>query len=123
MKEFNDFIKKWTGNNAPYLLYNDENDAERFRDKLREIQLTRQKCEEEFFKFKDKWKEEWTNQYKRIDFKNIRKQERQATIKQVIKEIEKLNESFRKDNIPQKLSGDEFNDKWEEELKAKLEKI
>ena len=51
------------------------------------------------------------------------KESRQATIKKVIEEIEKLNESFRKDNIPQRLSGDEFNDKWEEELKAKLEEM
>ena len=72
-------------------------------------QLTRQKCEEEFELWKKQSRITWVED------------EHQATIKKVIEEIEKLNESFRKDNIPQRLSGDEFNDKWEEELKAKLE--
>ena len=34
-----------------------------------------------------------------------------------LKLIENLNIRFRKENIPQRLSGDEFNDLWEEELK------
>jgi len=44
-------------------------------------------------------------------------------IKKVFEIAEKLNEKFRKDNTPQRLSGDEFNDIWEEELKLELEKL
>ena len=35
-----------------------------------------------------------------------------------LKTLKDLNEQFRKDNIPQRLSGDEFNDFWEEILKV-----
>jgi len=35
-----------------------------------------------------------------------------------LKTIEDLNEEFRKNNIPQRMSGDEFNDYWEEQLRA-----
>jgi len=41
-------------------------------------------------------------------------------LEEVEKIIESLNEEFRKDNVPQKLSGDEFNDLWEEKLKSKI---
>lgn len=34
-----------------------------------------------------------------------------------LKTVEDINEEFRKDNTPQRLSGDEFNDMWEEKLK------
>jgi hypothetical protein len=34
-EEFNTFIKKWCGNSYPYLIDSDENDGERFREKLR----------------------------------------------------------------------------------------
>ncbi len=44
-------------------------------------------------------------------------QERNSEVKQVIKD---LNVRFRKDNTPQRLSGDEFNDLWEEKLLQKL---
>ena len=33
------------------------------------------------------------------------------------KTLKDLNEEFRKENIPQRLSRDEFNDYWEERLK------
>lgn len=36
-KEFNDFIKKWCGSNYPHLIDSDENDGERFREKLRNV--------------------------------------------------------------------------------------
>jgi len=39
-----------------------------------------------------------------------------------LKTLKDLNEEFRKDNIPQRLSGDEFNDYWEEKLKAEAMK-
>jgi len=82
------------------------------------------KTNEEILKkiFGDVKKQDW-EEYQVEGMKKAIQITRQATIKKVIEEIEKLNESFRKDNIPQKLSGDEFNDKWEEELKAKLEKM
>ena len=35
-----------------------------------------------------------------------------------LKTLKDLNEKFRKDNIPQRLSGDEFNDYWENILRA-----
>lgn len=37
VKEFNEFIKKWTGNSFPHLIDTDENDGERFRERLREL--------------------------------------------------------------------------------------
>ena len=43
------------------------------------------------------------------------------TLKDVLKLVDGLNERFRKDNMPQRLSGDEFNDLWEEELKKEIE--
>jgi len=48
---------------------------------------------------------------------------RQDTIKEAKKIAEDLNNRFRKDNTYVRLSADEFNDAWEEELKAKLEKM
>jgi len=45
---------------------------------------------------------------------------RLTALKDVLKLIKNLNINFRKDNTPQRLSGDEFNDLWEEELKARI---
>lgn len=39
-----------------------------------------------------------------------------------LKTLKDLNEEFRKDNIPQRLSGDEFNDYWEDKIKAEAVK-
>ncbi len=41
-KEFNIFIKKWCGNDYPHLIDSDENDGERFREKLRNL-ISKQK--------------------------------------------------------------------------------
>lgn len=43
-------------------------------------------------------------------------------MKTELKNLKDLNEEFRKDNIPQRLSGDEFNDYWQEQLKAEAVK-
>jgi hypothetical protein len=37
IKDFNDFIKKWTGENYPHLIDTDENDGEIFRQKLQSL--------------------------------------------------------------------------------------
>lgn len=37
-------------------------------------------------------------------------------VKEANKKIKELNTSFRKDNFPQRFSGDEFNDIWEERV-------
>jgi|SRR3989304_583502 len=39
---------------------------------------------------------------------------------EILKEITALNQKFRKDNTTQRLSGDEFNDLWEEELREAI---
>ena len=37
VSKFNDFIKKWCGNNYPHLIDSDENDGEAFRKELRKL--------------------------------------------------------------------------------------
>lgn len=37
VEEFNKFIEKWTGNSFSHLIDSDENDGERFRERLREL--------------------------------------------------------------------------------------
>jgi len=63
-----------------------------------------------------------------IDYKRVIKtkqleqhEETKKAERERIREIaRRLNDKFRADNTPQTLSGDEFNDVWEEELIKKL---
>lgn len=43
IEDFNSFIKKWCGSNFPHLIDSDENDGERFRQKIEQAILEAEK--------------------------------------------------------------------------------
>jgi len=92
-KQFNDFIKKWTGNNYPYLIDSDENDGEAFRLLLRQKESEVQELKDKLTRYEVDMK----GAYKFIQsFEKLQKENEELTKHNT--DFWKENEELKKEN-------------------------